>query len=184
MTKTSSVVNKLKLVALVILLTGFSGSKSHKFEFRFHMNSIESFVPSYQMAVWIETYDSSLIKTLYVSEYLSYGGYNEPEICHEWSSKAGWDEITKEEFDAVTAATPSVGNVELKLECPSALLPEGKYLVFIEVHLAEEYNELYSCELEITGKKVIKELKVKYIPGKYPKKTEGDLLTGLMVISK
>ncbi|HUX94875.1 MAG TPA: DUF2271 domain-containing protein [Bacteroidales bacterium] len=184
MKKVSIIVNKLTLVAFIILLTGFSGGKIRKFEFRFHMHDIQSFVPSYQMAIWLETPDSSYVKTLYLSEYLSYGGYNEPEICYEWSSKAKWDEVTKEEFDAVTAATPSVGDVELKLQCPATILPEGKYLIFVEVHLAEEYNELYSCELEITGKKRMNELNVKYIPGKYPKKTEGDLLTGALVFSK
>lgn len=180
----SGVVNKLTLIAFVLFLTGFAGSKNHKFEFKFYMHDIQSFVPSYQIAIWLETPDSSYVRTLFLSEYLSYGGYNLPEICSEWSSKAGWDEVTKEEFDAVTAATPPVGDVQLKLLCPAELLPEAKYLLFVEVHLAEEYNELYSCELELTGKKRMTELNVKYIPGKYPKKTEGDILTGVQVISK
>jgi hypothetical protein len=179
-----SIVNKITLIALIVLLTGFSGGKNRKFEFRFHLQDIQSFVPSNQMAIWLETPDSSYVKTLFLSEYLSYGGYNLPEICYEWSSKAKWDEVTQEEFDAVTAATPSVGDVELNLKCPADLIPVGKYLVFIEVHLVDEYNELYSAELEITGKKSTMDLVVKYVPGKYPKKTEGDILKGVQVIAK
>jgi hypothetical protein len=71
--------------------------------------------------------------------------------------------------------------VELKLTCPAALLPDGKYKVFVEVHLVDNYNELYSSELEVSRKKGLGELKVTYIPGKCPKKTEGDLLTAVTV---
>jgi hypothetical protein len=177
-------VNKITLISALVLLTGFSGGKNRKFEFRFHLQDIQSFVPSCQMAIWLETPDSSYVKTLFLSEYLSYGGYNLPEICSDWSSKSNWNEVTGEEFDAVTAATPSVGDVELKLQCAAGLVPVGKYLVFIEVHLADEFNELYYAELEITGKKSVKDLNVKYVPGKYPKKTEGDILRGVQVIAK
>lgn len=177
-------VNKITLLAILVLLTGFSGSKNHKFEFRFHLQDIQSFVPSCQMAIWLETPDSNYVKTLFLSEYLSYGGYNLPEICSEWSSKSKWDEVSKEEFDAVTAATPSVGDVELKLQCPAGVIPLGKYLVFIEVHLVDEFNELYYAELDITGKKNERDLNVKYVPGKYPKMTEGDILRGVKVIAK
>ena len=184
MSKSKIIVNKITLIIILALLTGFSGSKNRKFEFRFHLQDIQTFVPSCQMAIWLETPDSSYVRTLFLSEYLSYGGYNLPEICSEWSSKSKWDEVTKEEFDAVTAATPSVGDVELKLQCPAGLIPVGKYLVFIEVHLVDEFNELYYAELEITGKKNERDLSVKHVPGKYSKMTDGDILKGVKVITK
>ena len=176
--------NILTLIALALLLAGFAGGKNRKFEFRFHMHDIQSFAPSCQMAIWLEKPDSSYVKTLYLSEYLSYGGYNEKEICHEWSVKANWSEVTKAEFDAATGATPSIGDVQLKVQCPVALLPEGEYLMFIEIHLVEDYNELYYCVVDISGKKSVTDFTVKYIPQRYAKKTEGDLLTGVQVISK
>lgn len=177
-------VTKITLAVILIIVTGFSGMKSRKFEISFHLNDIQSFVPSNQMAIWLETTDSTFVKTLFLSEYLSYGGYNIPEICHEWSSKTKWDEVTKDEFDAVTSATPGVGEVELKLDCPAGLIPEGKYLIFIEIHLVDEFNELYMAEITLAGKKSVNILNVKYIPGKYPKKTEGDLLSDVQVIAK
>ena len=182
--KSSGILIAISIASIVVLSAGFGSAKNRKFEIRFHLNDIQSFVPSYQMAIWLENKDSSFVKTLFLSEYLSYGGYNIPEICYEWSSKARWMEVTKEEFDAVTSATPGIGDVELKLVCPENLIPEGKYNIYIEVHLVDEYNELYSGELVISGKKSTNYLHVKYIPSRYPKKTEGDLLENVIVTTK
>ena len=184
MKKSDRIITKVALAAVIILLTGFGGAKSRKFDIRFNLNDIQTFVPSTQIAIWLETTDNSYIRTLYLTEYLSYGGYNIAEICNGWSSKTKWDEVTKEEFDAVTSATPGVGNVKLKLECPASLVPEGKYLIFIEVHLVDEYNELHSGELTISGKKSAANLTAMYKPGKYPKMTEGDILSNVQVVVK
>ena len=181
MKKAPVILNKLNLLVLFLLLISASGSKDRKLELKFHLNDIQSFVPSYQMAIWIENTDGTFIRTLFLSEYLSYGGYNLPEICPEWSKKAAWENVSKEEFDAVTGATPGTGEVDLKLTCPGNILPEGKYRLFVEVHLVDEYNELYTSDIEISGKKGTGEFKVSYINGKCPKKLEGDLLTGVTV---
>jgi hypothetical protein len=184
MKNSNRIITKVALAAVIILLTGFGGAKNRKFDISFNLNDIQSFVPSNQIAIWLETADSSYVRTLFLSEYLSYGGYNIREICYDWSSKTKWDEVSKEEFDAVTSATPGVGDVKLKLQCPASLVPEGKYLIFIEVHLADEYNELYSGELTISGKKSATNLSVIYKPGRYPKKTEGDILSNVQVTAK
>jgi len=81
MRKLKSIVSKITLVVLILSVSGFAGGKNRKFEFRFHLNDIQSFVPSDQIVIWLENSDSTLVKTLFVSEYLSYGGYNIPEIC-------------------------------------------------------------------------------------------------------
>lgn len=171
-------------IGIFILITGFTSAKKRKFDITFKLNEITNFVPSNQIAIWLETTDSSFVKTLFLSEYLSYGGYNLPEICYDWSSKTSWDETSKEEFDAVTSATPRVGDVELKLECPGHLIPDGKYIIFIEVHLTEEYNELYSGELIISGKKYQNNLQLTYRPKKYMEKNEGDILSDVHVRCK
>ena len=175
---------KALLICSCILISGYSKVKTRKFDITFQLNNIQSFVPSTQIAIWLEREDSSMVKTLFLSEYLSYGGYNIPSICREWSSETNWNEVTKEEFDAVTSATPGVGTVKLKLKSTADLIPDGKYRIFIEVHLADEYNELYSSEIIFTGKKVEYILKVSYIPGRYPKMIEGDLLSDVTVICK
>jgi hypothetical protein len=184
MTKFKSILFRIIIVLLVLVLSGFGSARKRKFEVTFHLNDITSFAPSNQMAIWLEKPDSSFVKTLYLSEYLSYGGHNIPEICHDWSSKANWGEVSLKEFDAVTSATPRAGDVSLKLESPAGTIPDGKYLIFIEIHLVDEYNELYSGELSFTGKKASCNLAVSYKPGKYPKKTEGDLLSDVQVRSR
>jgi|GEM_PF-3553372 len=184
MSKFKSIAFRVIIVLLVVLLSGFGSARKRKFEVTFHLNDIKSFAPSNQMAIWLEKTDSSFVKTLFVSEYLAYGGHNLPDICRDWSSKAKWGEATLKEFDAVTSATPRVGDVSLKLESPAGTVPDGKYLIFIEVHLVDEFNELYSGELMITGKKAVCTLQANYRPGKYPKKTEGDLLSDVQEKSR
>jgi hypothetical protein len=184
MNKLSGTITKITFAVLLILLTASGGTKNRKFDIVFHLSDIQSFVPSSQMAIWLEKEDSTFVKTLFLSEYLSYGGYNINEICHDWSSKTRWDDVSKEEFDAVTGATPGVGDVKLKLECQASLVPEGKYLIFIEVHLVDEFNELYSGVLTISGKKSVANLQVIYKPEIYPKKTEGDILKDVQVVAK
>ena len=184
MNKKAGSLFKAILLCLCIIISGYGKVKTRKFEITFQLNEIKSFVPSYQTAIWLERSDSSFVKTLFLSEYLSYGGYNIPAICSDWSSKTNWNDVTREEFDAVTSATPGAGMVKLKLESPADIIPDGKYRIFIEVHLAEEYNELYTGEVTFSGKKFKTSLQVNYLPGKYSKKSEGDLLSDVMVICK
>jgi hypothetical protein len=184
MKKARTIIFRIALILLILVISGFGSARKRKFEITFHLNDIKSFAPSNQMAIWIEKPDSSLVKTLFLSEYLSYGGFNIKGICNEWSSKSHWSDVSTKEFDAVTSATPRIGDVKLNLEAPAGTIPDGMYMIFIEIHLSDEYNELYSGELTFTGKKNSCNLKVSYKPAKYPKKTEGDLLSDVQVQSR
>jgi hypothetical protein len=175
---------KILLIVVFCLFSGFTNVGSKKLEVTFQLNQMENFVPSNQLVIWLEKPDGSFVKTLFISEYLAYGGYNLPEICSDWTTKANWEAVTSEEFDAVTSATPPIGNVKMKLKCPATLVPDGKYNLFIEVHLADEYNELYSGEIIVSKKKYQTSLKVSYKPDRYPKNTTGDLLSDVQVIWK
>jgi hypothetical protein len=179
-----TIILKTSAIALILLISGFSAGRKRKFEVKYHLNDITSFAPSNQVAIWIEKPDSSIVKTLFLSEYLSYGGYKIKGVCNAWSSKSNWADVDLKEFDAVTSATPRVGDVDLKLEAPAGTIPDGKYRIYIEIHLVDDYNELYSGEIVFAGKKTDCELSVSYIPGKYAKKTEGDMLSSVHVISK
>jgi hypothetical protein len=184
MIKYRSIIFRLVALALILVISGFGNARKRKFELTFNLKNIQSFAPSDQMAIWLENPDSSYVKTLYLSEYLSYGGFRVEGICNDWSSKAAWENVTVEEFDAVTAATPSAGEVKLKLECPAGIVPDGQYIILLEVHLVDEYNELYSGTLNLTGKKTESSMKVSYRPDKYAKKTEGDILSDVHVAAK
>jgi hypothetical protein len=184
MKKIRKIAYRSAVIIIVLIICGFGSARKRKFDVTFRLNDIRSFAPSNQIAIWLEKPDGSLVKTLFLSEYLSYGGYNIKDVCGDWSSKSNWKEVDVKEFDAVTSATPRVGDVKLKLESPAGTIPDGKYQIFIEIHLVDAYNELYSGELDLTGKKKGCNLNVSYKPAKYPKKTEGDLLSDVKVIFK
>lgn len=96
--------------------------------------------PSYQTVVWLENEDGTYFKPLLVSEYLSFGGYEREGICSTWPGKSQWHEISEEELDAVTAATPTVGKHVLKFACPREVIPAGRYQYVVEMHIVESYN--------------------------------------------
>lgn len=148
-----------------------------------HVNNKTGVQPSYQMAIWLEKPDGTYFKTLYVSDYISYGGFNHKEICPDWVALSGWQNASIDEVDAVTGATLLPGDESMTFECSKKQIPPGKYKYFIEVHLIENYNELYSGEIEIGKEDKVKSIpEVKYIPEKHPK--AGDILSNVIVICK
>ena len=111
------------------------------------------YVPSYQVALWLEKPDGQFVKTLFVSNYLAFGGFLVPDVCGTWSEKANWQNVSKEEFDAVSGETPRPGKVKLTLENSKNRIPDGEYRIFMQIHLKEDKNELYVGEIKCTGKK-------------------------------
>ncbi len=172
-----------KFIVLIFILTNIlsgCGGKKNQIELSFHLNKIEAFTSSDQMVVWLEKPDSTFVKTFFICDYLAYGGFALTTICTDWSGRAAWQNITKEEFDAVTAATPMYGNVEFDFEIRKENVPDGVYNLFIEVHLAEDYNELYSGTVNLSDEKCKTELTVNYIPKQHPQ-TSGTLLSDVKV---
>ena len=66
-------------------------------QFTFH-EATADLVPSYQTSIWLEDGQNNYMKTLFLSEYLSYGGYNDSTICPAWNSVADWDNAPMESF--------------------------------------------------------------------------------------
>ena len=65
---------------------------------------------SNQYAVWIENMDGDVVKTLFVTNFTSNGGYTMREdSIPTWVSHAKPSEMTKTQIDAITGATPSNG---------------------------------------------------------------------------
>lgn len=157
--------------ALGLFAPGCNQTREWILNVSFQLNELEDYPRSDQLVIWLEKPDGTFVKTLFVSEYLSYGGYNHPEICPDWTTKTNWEEASQEEFDAVTSATPSIGLVNLELTCSNEEVPKGEYRIFMEVHLMADYNELYSGLVRISGRKCNKQLLVSYTPDKYPKAT-------------
>ena len=163
------------IIGLGELFSGGNYLKDRILKISFLINEREDYSRSDQIAIWLEKPDGTFVKTLFLSDYLSYGGYNDPEICSDWSSNTNWEEASEEEFDAVTGPTPQIGMVNLELICPRDQVPNGKYNIFIEVHLTGDFNELHSGMVRVSRKKYSDELQVSYRPGKHIKATHNIL---------
>jgi hypothetical protein len=168
-----------KLITFLFIVLCFAGCnnevtkpESKTLDISFHINKKDSIQPSYQIAIWLEKPDQAYYKTLFVSDYLSYGGFFITTVCPDWSVKASWDEVTKEDFDAATGATPLLGDRNFEFNCSEKQIPPGKYKFFIEVHLVDNFNELYSGEIEIAGEDNESEAQVTYLPEKHPKASD------------
>lgn len=131
------------------------------------MNEREEYPRSDQLVIWLEKPDGTFVKTLFVSEYLSYGGYNDPEICPDWSSNTNWEAVSEAEFDAVTGATPKVGIVRMEVVLPKEEVPRGEYILFAEVHLTADYNELHMGKIRVKRRDATSQLEVSYRPERY-----------------
>jgi len=134
----------------------------------YQLNQVEGLEPSYQTVIWLEDLNGKYINSFLVSEYLSYGGYNDSTICPDWSDLADWDNVSDENFDAVTTATPSVGKNQLKINCQKDSLFVGKYRYHIQTHIIEQYNILYHGEIEIGSISDENIATQEFIPVKHP----------------
>ena len=111
-----------------IMACGESGPKPAKgsLEISFTFDKPKDVEPSYCAAIWLEDMDGNYVRSLLVTEYLSYGGYNDSTICPRWRSGADWDNVTDDEFDTVTQATPSVGSHVMTFACEDHHLMTGQ----------------------------------------------------------
>jgi len=141
----------------------------------YELKKISIVVPSYQTVAWLQDGDGKFFKSLFVSEWLAYGGYNYDEICPTWNKKADWKNVSESQFDAVTAATPRIGHRSILIDCEQQELTAGIINVNIETHIVENYNVLYSANVEIGSVPVSVQPEAVYIPEKHAR--AGDVLT-------
>lgn len=167
----------LLFTAIVSMLGCHSGGKNAAkgfLEISYRFKKASGVQPSYQTAIWLEDENGDLARTLFVSEYLSYGGFHDSTICPNWSRKANWDNIDESMFDAVTAATPSTGENSLKVDCQKENIAPGTYRCCVQVHIVENYNIMYCGTIKIGDGKSETIAMVDYSPGKHP--LAGDVL--------
>jgi hypothetical protein len=136
-------------------------------EIDYAFGTAEGIEPSYQIAVWLESEDGRYLKTLFISEYLAYGGFNDPTICPNWSSVAGWDQATEDDYDATSRPTPKLGAHTLKIDCSEHGIAPETYLFCVQVHLLENYNILYRGKISMGDKPAESTAEVTYTPSKY-----------------
>ncbi len=173
------------VLALIFIRCSEDPNKPAKgyLEFSYEFTKPAEFEPSYQFSIWLEKENGEYYKSLFVTDYLSYGGYNDSTICPAWSKNSDWDHASPEVFDAVTKATPPVGQNRLQINCQDFQILPGIYQYKLQVHLVDTYNILALGKINIgkkanestaltlheprehaTGSNTIQNVIVKYIP--------------------
>lgn len=163
----------LSIIGFGFLLPQIAGAEEPArgfLEISFQLNPAETeeFVPSYQTVIWIETPEGEYIRSLFVSEYMSYGGFMLPEVCPRWHRVSNWEENYEHEMDAVTSATPKLGRSMLTFDCGKEKLKPGVYHYCVQTHIAEDYNILFSGVIHIGGEENENVADVTFSPSEHP----------------
>ena len=109
---------------------------------------------SNQWAVWVENSEGKVVRTLTVTSFTSKGrggrrGYTfRPTCVPTWVKNAGAEQMTDEQIDAVTGATPSQSGVQTYTgdfkDADGKELPAGDYKIYLEATLYFNSIILYS----------------------------------------
>ncbi len=111
---------------------------------------------SNQFAVWVEDASGAVIKTLFVTNFTAgRGGWKyRKQSLPQWVTSSGIADMSPEEVDAVTKATPSSGTVAVSWDCrdeSGAPVPAGEYTVILEATLRGENGVVYRATVDIGG---------------------------------
>ena len=146
----------------------------------FYLEYVADPYPTYQTVMWLENVNGDCLQSLFVSEWLARGGYNSTYVCSTWSSKSQWAVATDEDVDAVTAATPEWGvDSHYSIDLSDRNVAPGSYKFNIETHITDDYNILYTADIEFSGEDNSPEPTPVYIPGQHPQ--AGVVLTNVKI---
>lgn len=137
-------------------------------EVSFLFSKADGVVPSYQIAVWLETEAGEHVKTLFVSEWLSAGGFGYGGVCPDWAKQANWEKAAESEFDAATRPTPPIGARTLKFDCQKRGIAPGTYRLCVQAHIVEKYNILYRGTVTVGNQATEAAGEAFYSPEKHP----------------
>jgi len=147
----------LMLTAAMISLP-MSAQKASSVELSFNYEK-QGGAGSNQWAVWIENSKGEVVRTLYVSSFTTKGrgsmngqrrrGYTfRPTCVPTWVKNAKAEEMTDEQIDAVTSATPSASGQQTYTwnfkDAQGKDVPAGEYKICLEATLYFESIILYS----------------------------------------
>ena len=151
------------LIAMLMTAVAATGQKAHKsngktLEVAFEYQR-QAGPGSNQYAVWVENDKGEVVKTLFVTSYTTKGrargdqkprrGYLvRPACVPTWVKAAKADELSDEELDAFTGATPHSGGLQtFKWDFTDAKgkpVAKGNYKVFVEATLYGASSITYS----------------------------------------
>ena len=113
---------------------------------------------SNQHAVWIEDINGNVVRSLFASRWTAEGGYKaRPDSIALWVERAGLADMTEEEVDAVSGATPGSGLQSYIWDLTDdsgAIVPPGDYNFFVEGTLRWKNFVLYSGAITLGAETV------------------------------
>jgi len=122
---------------------------------------------SNQFAVWIEDAQGNYVKTLYATRYTAKGGYkSRPTSIPQWVKKSGLSALTREQVDAISAATPKTGEVSYAWDgtnAKGALVQAGAYVIKLEATLRNESQVYYSAPFTLGKGVSVAAVSVEYV---------------------
>ena len=151
------------LIAMLMTAVAATGQKAHKSNGKTLEVSFEyqrqAGPGSNQYAVWVENDKGEVVKTLFVTSYTTKGrargdqqprrGYLvRPACVPTWVKAAKADELSDEELDAFTGATPHSGGLQTFVwdftDAKGKPVAKGNYKVFVEATLYGASSITYS----------------------------------------
>ena len=97
---------------------------------------------SNQYAIWIESQEGDLVKTVCATQFTAQGGYEKrAESIPIWVEKSGISTYNEEQVDAITTATPNTGKVMYLWDGGNEKgeqVSPGVYNFFVEATIYEE----------------------------------------------
>ena len=110
-------------------------------------------IASNQFAVWIEDSSGKYIKTLYATRFTAKGGWERrPQALPGWVEASQPLNLSSEQIDAITGATPSAGNLTYLWDCKDnngSMVPAGEYRYIVEATLRWYNRVLYTGTIKI-----------------------------------
>ena len=114
----------------------------------------QSTIASNQVALWVEDEEGHAVRTLLVTSFTAgRRGYQSRDMSlAQWVTAAHPENMTQQELDAISSATPSSGRLEYIWDMTYGQgmpVPDGIYRICLEGTLLWESAVLYTAEIRI-----------------------------------
>lgn len=112
-------------------------------------------IASSQYAIWVEDAAGKPVRTLFVTRFTATRGFSErPDAVPTWVARANPAQMTPDQVDAVSGATPSNGRLHYirdGKDDQGKTVSAGTYTVFLEGTLYWNTRVLYSAQVQWGG---------------------------------
>ena len=112
-------------------------------------------IASSQYAIWVEDAAGRPVRTLFVTRFTATRGFSErPDAVPTWVARANPAQMTPDQVDAVSGATPSNGRLHYiwdGKDDQGKTVSAGTYTVFLEGTLYWNTRVLYSAQVQWGG---------------------------------